>query len=121
MATYAIGDLQGCYDEFRALLDRLKFEPTRDRLWLVGDLVNRGPGSLAALRYVRADGAPAAGDDNPNGSEGDIAGLCNPAGNVLGLMPHPEDHVSPLQHPTRAGSGLGLALFQAGVRYAAHM
>lgn len=56
MATYAIGDLQGCYDEFRALLDRLKFEPTRDRLWLVGDLVNRGPGSLAALRYVRSLG-----------------------------------------------------------------
>lgn len=80
-----------------------------------------GERNLAALRYVRADGAPAAGDDNPNGSEGDIAGLCNPAGNVLGLMPHPEDHVSPLQHPTRAGSGLGLALFQAGVRHAAHM
>ena len=56
MAVYAIGDLQGCYDEFRALLDRLAFEPQRDRLWLTGDLVNRGPGSLAALRYVRALG-----------------------------------------------------------------
>jgi len=56
MAVYAIGDLQGCYDEFRALLDRLAFYPARDRLWLTGDLVNRGPGSLATLRFVRALG-----------------------------------------------------------------
>ncbi len=56
MAVYAIGDLQGCYDEFRALLDRLAFDPGRDRLWLTGDLVNRGPGSLATLRYVRSLG-----------------------------------------------------------------
>lgn len=59
MAVYAIGDLQGCYDEFRALLDRLQFEPARDRLWLVGDLVNRGPGSLECLRFVRSLGASA--------------------------------------------------------------
>ena len=59
MAVYAIGDLQGCYDEFRALLDRLAFDSARDRLWLTGDLVNRGPGSLAALRYVRGLGASA--------------------------------------------------------------
>ena len=56
MAVYAIGDLQGCYDEFRALLDRLRFEPARDRLWLTGDLVNRGPASLATLRAVRSMG-----------------------------------------------------------------
>ena len=56
MAVWAIGDLQGCYQEFRALLERLQFEPGRDRLWLTGDLVNRGPGSLAALRYVRSLG-----------------------------------------------------------------
>ena len=54
MAVYAIGDLQGCYDEFRALLDLLAFDPDRDRLWLTGDLVNRGPGSLATLRHVRS-------------------------------------------------------------------
>jgi bis(5'-nucleosyl)-tetraphosphatase (symmetrical) len=56
MAVYAIGDLQGCYDEFRALLDRIAFDPVRDRLWLTGDLVNRGPGSLATLRFVHSLG-----------------------------------------------------------------
>lgn len=53
MAVYAIGDLQGCYDPFRRLLDRIRFEPTRDTLWLTGDLVNRGPKSLKTLRFVR--------------------------------------------------------------------
>ncbi len=59
MAVYAIGDLQGCYDEFRTLLDLLAFDPASDRVWLTGDLVNRGPGSLAALRYVKALGQSA--------------------------------------------------------------
>jgi len=70
---------------------------------------------LIAFRYVDADGVPAGGryPVNPNGSVADIAGICNAAGNVIGLMPHPEDHVHQLQNPLHAGGGLGLALFEA--------
>ena len=56
MAHYAIGDIQGCHAEFCQLLDLIGFTPASDRLWLVGDLVNRGPDSLAVLREVRALG-----------------------------------------------------------------
>jgi bis(5'-nucleosyl)-tetraphosphatase (symmetrical) len=59
MALYAIGDLQGCHAEFMALLERIAFDPRRDRLWLTGDIVNRGPASLAALREVKALGRSA--------------------------------------------------------------
>lgn len=75
---------------------------------------------LVALRYGTGEG-PAGYPANPNGSPGDIAALCNPGGNVLGLMPHPEDHVLPAQHPgflRSESGGSGLPLFQAGVAYA---
>ena len=54
MAVYAVGDLQGCLEPLKCLLERVAFEPGKDTLWLVGDLVNRGPQSLETLRYLYA-------------------------------------------------------------------
>jgi phosphoribosylformylglycinamidine synthase len=86
---------------------------------------------LVALRYRRRPQATEAATSNgagypwnPNGSQGDIAGICNPAGTVFGLMPHPEDHVIAAQHPRvhRDERGmLGLPIFANGVRYAAQV
>ncbi|MHB0851960.1 symmetrical bis(5'-nucleosyl)-tetraphosphatase [Stutzerimonas nitrititolerans] len=59
MTTYAVGDLQGCLEPLRCLLQRVDFSPSRDCLWLAGDMVNRGPQSLEALRFVRDLGSSA--------------------------------------------------------------
>jgi phosphoribosylformylglycinamidine synthase subunit PurQ / glutaminase len=79
-----------------------------------------------AIAYVHADGSPANGEYpvNPNGSILDIAGVCNSQGNVLGLMPHPENHIHTWQHPrhTRGETGgSGLKLFENGVKYASNL
>lgn len=79
--------------------------------------------NLVALRYTLPTGEPAKElwPHNPNGSPFDIAGICNPKGNVLGLMPHPEDNVltGPAGRSYRGGrQGSGLLLFKNGVRHA---
>lgn len=103
-----------------------------------GNFVLREPALLDTLRandqvalvYATPEGEPAAGiyPLNPNGSIADIAGICNPQGNVLGLMPHPEDHVHPYHHPRwsrrhsfaeeHGSDRMGLRIFQNGVQYA---
>jgi bis(5'-nucleosyl)-tetraphosphatase (symmetrical) len=56
MATFAVGDVQGCYEEFARLLDRIDFQTGRDQLWLLGDLINRGTDNLSVVRRVMAMG-----------------------------------------------------------------
>lgn len=56
MAIYAIGDVQGCYDELQQLLELIQFDPAKDTLWLAGDIVNRGPKSLQVMRFVKSLG-----------------------------------------------------------------
>ncbi|MDF4917275.1 bis(5'-nucleosyl)-tetraphosphatase (symmetrical) ApaH, partial [Vibrio parahaemolyticus] len=59
MATYIVGDIQGCFDELQRLLEKVSFSAKKDQLWLAGDLVARGPKSLETLRFVKSLGASA--------------------------------------------------------------
>jgi len=59
MAVYAIGDVQGCFNELQELVSYISFNPKKDQLWFVGDLVNRGPKSLETLRWVKSLGSAA--------------------------------------------------------------
>jgi phosphoribosylformylglycinamidine synthase len=102
-------------------------------IWTVGVDAVDCPIAHGEGRYTHPDTAAlhAAGQvalryagHNPNGSVDDIAGVCDPTGVVLGLMPHPENHVIPRQFPQRSRGSrghLGLALFEQGVRYAKEM
>jgi phosphoribosylformylglycinamidine synthase len=88
---------------------------------LLNDIEAQG---LVVLRYTGAAGQPVGYPGNPNGSQANIAGICNPQGNILGLMPHPENHLLPQHHPhyRRGQQGFsGLPLFQNGVKYASEL
>ncbi|MCB0187338.1 MAG: phosphoribosylformylglycinamidine synthase I, partial [Caldilineaceae bacterium] len=76
--------------------------------------------NLVAFRYVDGEGEQVDGRYplNPNGSVADIAGICNERGNVVGLMPHPEDHVVSIQNPVGGTGQLGLTIFQALIQAA---
>ncbi len=124
-------------DQFECRWVHLQVNPTSnaDYLKTIGDLVfcpiAHGEGNLqvrdndvlgrleaeghVAFRYVTEAGHAANGryPVNPNGSAGDIAGICNEAGNVLGLMPHPENHVHAVQNPLGRNDRLGLRIFEA--------
>lgn len=87
--------------------------------WILEGLKSAGQ---VVLRFVDAEGKTPTYPDNPNGSQDNIAGLCDVSGRVLGLMPHPERHVLPTQHPrwTRQGlaeEGEGLRLFRNAVQF----
>jgi phosphoribosylformylglycinamidine synthase len=87
--------------------------------WMLQGLQQAGQ---VVLRYVDEAGQRGGYPVNPNGSQGDVAGVCDATGRVLGLMPHPERHVLPTQHPrwTRLGlaeQGDGLQLFRNGVQF----
>ncbi|MCW9015249.1 MAG: symmetrical bis(5'-nucleosyl)-tetraphosphatase [Gammaproteobacteria bacterium] len=56
MATYAIGDVQGCFEQLQQLLKKLEYNPDKDKLWFAGDIVNRGPQSLETLRFIKSLG-----------------------------------------------------------------
>ena len=91
--------------------------------FVVDDVETLRAAGQVALRYSKADGSAASLSypENPNGSDDDIAGICDPTGRILGLMPHPENHVLERQDPLRGRtpSGLCLQLFRNGVEAAA--
>ena len=135
LANNAAGKFEDRWIYLRAAPGRCPFLKDYDRLHLPvahgeGRVVFRegwiGQGleqsGQAVLHYVDAEGRPGPYPVNPNGSAGDVAGLCDASGRVFGLMPHPERHVLPTQHPrwTRTGlapEGDGLRLFRNAVQY----
>ena len=122
MNTYVIGDLQGCADELARLLDSARFDPASDRLWLVGDLINRGPKSVETLRLVRSLGeACVAVLGNHDLSV--LAQLCNPekrehlkqTARSIDAAADAEELVRWLRHRPMAHAENGYLLIHAGL------
>jgi bis(5'-nucleosyl)-tetraphosphatase (symmetrical) len=124
MATYAIGDVQGCYDELLRLLEKLQFDSARDELWFVGDLVNRGRRSLDVLRFVTSLGNSAivslgnhdlhllAAAQNPKTAETGLAQILNApdAEELLEWLRHqPLVHYRPDLNTVMVHAGIPLA------------
>jgi phosphoribosylformylglycinamidine synthase I len=135
LTNNACGKFEDRWIYMQARPGRCPFLKAYDRLHLPiahgeGNLICREPWILkgleqsgqVVLRFVDSDGKPGPYPVNPNGSQGDVAGLCDTTGRVMGLMPHPERHVLPTQHPrwTRLGlaeEGDGLRLFRNAVEF----
>jgi bis(5'-nucleosyl)-tetraphosphatase (symmetrical) len=121
MATLAIGDVQGCYDQLMRLLERAGFEERRDVLWFVGDLVNRGPQSLETVRFVKGLGARAItvlGNHDLN-LLAMAAGVRKPhrgdTNDALLAAPDREELLAWLRHRNMMHAGGGYAMVHAGL------
>jgi bis(5'-nucleosyl)-tetraphosphatase (symmetrical) len=121
MATIAIGDIQGCYDQLMRLLERAGFDERRDVLWLVGDLVNRGPQSLETLRFVKGLGARAItllGNHDLN-LLAVAAGVRKPhrgdTNDAILAAPDREELLTWLRHQSMMHAGGGYAMVHAGL------
>jgi phosphoribosylformylglycinamidine synthase len=135
LAHNTSGQLEDRWVHLQATPDRCPFLQDYERLflpiahgegrflcresWMLQGLVQT---KQVVLRYVDEAGQPGPFPVNPNGSQGDVAGICDASGRVLGLMPHPERHVLPTQHPQWTKYGLakegdGLRLFRNAVRF----
>lgn len=121
MATIAIGDVQGCYDQLMRLLERADFDERRDVLWFVGDLVNRGPQSLETLRFVQGLGARAItllGNHDLN-LLAVAAGVRKPhrgdTNDAILAAPDREELLTWLRHRSMMHAGGGYAMVHAGL------
>ncbi|HEY7743927.1 MAG TPA: symmetrical bis(5'-nucleosyl)-tetraphosphatase [Burkholderiales bacterium] len=121
MATIAIGDVQGCYDQLMRLLERAGFDERRDTLWFVGDLVNRGPQSLETVRFVKGLGARAVtvlGNHDLN-LLAVAAGVRKPhrgdTNEALLAAPDRDELLAWLRHRSMMHAGGGYAMVHAGL------
>ena len=123
MAIFAVGDVQGCYDDLMRLLERIHFDESEDRLWFAGDLVNRGPDSLRVLRFVKelGDSAVSVLGNHDLHLLAVAAGTASPRKNdtldELLASPHRDEYLAWLRHRPllHHDEVLGYTLVHAGL------